>query len=183
MKYLTVKVLLETKGTVYRDLLLSETDRLNIVHKSIKKAFDFKGDQLASFIQENEGWGNDLEIPLENLMDAESKEMKDVTIGELLKEEGDQLLYNYDYLNEWKFYLEVIEVKTIDKKEDTPKLLKKHGKSPDENEKKLTGDDAESILMNAILGDDLNVDDEDDFDDNPFESGDYDSLDDYEEFQ
>jgi hypothetical protein len=49
-----------------------------------------------------------------------------------------------------------------------------------QNERKLSGEDAESILMNAILGDEFDEENEDDdlFGDEGFES-----LDDFEEFQ
>lgn len=181
MKNIVIKVLLETNETVYRDLLVSETSTLLDLHLLIKKAFNFNGTQLASFVQENEGWGNDIEFPLENLMDVPQKEMADVTCGSLLKEPEDQLLYTYDYLNEWKFYLEVIEIQETKETLAASTILKRFGDAPKENERELDGNDAEKILMNAMLGEEFE-DEEDLFNDDPFSSSNMESLDDYEEY-
>ena len=104
--------------------------------------------------------------------------MKNVKIGDVLKEEGDCLTYIYDYLSEWKFELEVIAIE--EKEADSKgKVVNQKGKAPKENEKRLSGDDAQSILMKEILGEDL---EEEEGDEDLFNSDDFDSLDDYEEY-
>lgn len=181
MKYLNVKVLLKTKETVYRDFLLSPENTLLELHHAILESYQFKGQELASFLRESDGWQAAEEFPLEALGENDRRLMKEVKTMEVFKNEGDQLTYIYDYLNEWKFYIELIEFQTINKKESTPKLIASFGKAPKEDERELSGDDAASFLMNELLKEE-GLDDEQDYDD-PFESGDYDSLDDYEEFQ
>jgi len=182
MKYFEVKVLVESKKTVYRDLLISSDNNLEEIYRAIIAAFEFKGDQMASFLVEGEGFQAVAEYPLEPLGENDSELMAEVKAERVFKEAGDQLTLIYDYMNEWKFHLEVIEVSTHDETKETPVLLKSGGKAPAENERDLSGKDAESILMNEILGDELSEEDEDNEEDF-FDSGDHDSLDDYEEYQ
>lgn len=181
MRQLVVKVLLETEGTVYRDLLVNETNTLSDLHVAIMSAFNFKENQLASFIKDNEGVENDQEYTSEDLNIEGKLLMKDTFLSSVLFEEGDQLTYIYDYINEWKFYLEVTEILFPEYSDKNISLLKSYGESPKESSKQLNTDDAESILMNALLGDELS---EDQFGEStdPFDSGDYESLDDFEEF-
>ena len=178
MNYFEVKVLVESRNTVYRDILISSENNLEELFQGIILAFEFEGKQMASFLVEGEGWQAAAEYPLEALGENDSKLMTDVKIGEVFKNSGDQLMLIYDYMNEWKFHLEVMEVHEKSEKRETPTVLRSAGKAPAENERELSGSDAESILMNAILGDELSDDDDDHFD-----SDDFDSIDDYEEFQ
>ena len=180
MHYFEVKVLIESKNTVYRDILISSENNLEELFQSTISAFEFEGKQMASFIVEGEGWQAAAEYPLEPLGENDSKLMAEVKIGEVFKNIGDQLTLIYDYMNEWKFHLEVMEVNELSEHKETPTVLRSRGSAPAENERELSGSDAESILMNAILGDELADEDEDD---DLFDSGDFDSLDDYEEFQ
>ena len=181
MKELLIKVLLETQNTVYRDILVKENHTLLQIHELIKKSFDFKSNELASFIKEEEGWDNDAEYPLEDVMNSGNPTMEKAIIADVLNESGDQLTYIYDYLNEWKFYLEVIDVEVNENKLLEPKLLRRFGDSPKEQDRDLNGEDAQSILLNAMMGDEFAEEDEDLYKD-PFDSGNMESLDDYEEY-
>ncbi|MEQ8623759.1 MAG: hypothetical protein RJQ00_08110 [Vicingaceae bacterium] len=180
MNFFEVKVLIETKNTVYRDLLLSSENNLEELFKAIIDAFGFEGKQMASFIIEGDGWQAAAEYPLEALGENDSKLMSDIKLSEVFKNIGDHLTLIYDYMNEWKFQIEVIGLNEQHSIKETPALLKSVGKAPNENERELSGNDAESILMNAILGDEFA---EDENDDDLFDSDDFDSLDDYEEYQ
>lgn len=182
MNYIEIKVVLtEANSIVYRDILLSSENNMLQLHQAIIDAFEFEGKQMASFIVEGDSWQAAAEYPLESLGENDNELMKDVTVEQVLKEEGNQLTYIYDYLNEWRFHIEVMAINNKSEIIETPKLLKSFGRAPIENERELSGKDAESILMDAILGDEFSEEEEneDDF----FNSGDYDSIDDYEEFQ
>tara|TARA_B110000503_G_C7163430_1_gene420773 strand:- start:3578 stop:4126 length:549 start_codon:yes stop_codon:yes gene_type:complete len=182
MKEFLVKVLMETHNTVYRDILVNENHTLLQIHELVKKSFGFNSNELASFIKEEEGWDNDTEYPLEDVMNSGNPTFEKLVVSDVFKEVGDQLTYVYDYLNEWKFYLEVIEVEVNENKLTEPKILKRVGSPPKEEERNLNGDDAQSILLSAMMGDEFSEDDDDLFKD-PFDSGNMESLDDYEEYQ
>ncbi len=182
MKEFLVKVLMETHQTVYRDILVHEDHTLFQIHELIKQAFGFTSNEFASFVKEQEGWDNDTEYPLEDVMNTGNPTFEKVVVSDVFSEVGDQLTYVYDYLNEWKFYLEVIEIEVKEDKIKEPKILKRFGSPPKEEERNLNGDDAQTILLNAMMGDEFSEDDEDLFKDS-LDSDNMDSLDDYEEFQ
>ncbi len=178
MKYFNIKALLESDEPGYCDFTISSKDTLEDLHHAILKAYRFSGEQMASFYETNEDWDIIEEIPLIAIdPNYDGTLMKDVLISKLIAEVGDQMIYIYDYLNEWKFYIEIMEIETAKPEKTTPLMLKRFGKVPNEHDKDISGVDAEKILMNAILGDEFDDDDDDDYGSDNFES-----LDDYEEY-
>lgn len=176
MKQISLKVILESDELIFRDLKVAESKNLEELHYAILNAFDFKGREMASFLKTDENWEALAEYTLEKISDdAKAKLMNETTVGEVFTQEGDSLSYIYDYLKEWKFEIEAFHIS--EEESDEIEVIHKHGKSPNENEKQLSGDDAESILMNAILGDEFEEEEDDDLFGDDFES-----LDDYEEY-
>ncbi|MEQ8908891.1 MAG: hypothetical protein RIC95_06850 [Vicingaceae bacterium] len=177
MKQIQLKVILESDELVFRDLNVPADKNLEELHYSILKAFNFKGKEMASFLKTDDNWEALAEFTLEAISEEKkAKLMRNAKVGDVFESIGDSLSYIYDYLKEWKFELEAFKVEEGNSTEI--EVIKEYGKAPDENEKKLSGEDAESILMNAILGDEFDEDEEDDLFGDGFES-----LDDYEEFQ
>lgn len=177
MNYFQIKVLLESDQPSYCDFSVSADNTLDELHEAILKAYRFSGDQMSSFYKTNEDWDIIEEYPYVAFdPNYDGDLMKDIKISDILINVGDQMMYIYDYLNEWKFFIEVIEEEK-EKPKKTPLMLKRFGKIPNEHDKDISGVDAENILMNAILGDEFEDDDEDEFDSDNFES-----LDDYEEY-
>lgn len=178
MKYFNIKVLLESDQPSYCDIAISSENTLEELHLAILKAYRFSGDQMASFYETNEDWDVIEEIPLIAIdPNYDGTLMKDIKVIHLIKEVSDQMMYIYDYLNEWKFFIELIEVLKDKPAKATPLMLKRFGKVPNEHDKDMNGVDAEKILMNAILGDEFDEEEED-----QFESDNFDSIDDYEEY-
>lgn len=180
MKYLKLKVLLEADKPCYCDFIVQGDNHLEELHRAILAAFEFEGKQMASFYEIDEDYEVIEEFPYAAIdPNYSGKLMKDIELSSLFNEMGDQLLYVYDYLNEWKFSVELIEENVEKPKQDCPLLVKSYGKKPKESDRDISGEDAEKILMNALLGDEL----DDDFDDEDWDSDNFDSLDDYEEYQ
>mgnify|MGYP001121419252 FL=1 len=93
MKEFLIKVLLESHTTVYRDILVQENHTLLQVHQLIKKSFNFSSNELASFVKEEEGWDNDVEYPLEDVMNSGNPTIEKIAVGDVFKTVGDQLTY------------------------------------------------------------------------------------------
>ncbi len=180
MKHLKIKVLLESDKLCFCDIMLSESETLSRLHRLILDSFQFEGKQMASFYQTNEDYDVLEEFPYAAIdPNYAGKLMEDVQLGEFISSVGDQLLYVYDYLNEWKFTLECVELDETKSEAEPPSLIKQVGRLPKEEDRDISGEDAESILMNALLGDELN----DEFkDEDDWESDSFDSIDDYEEY-
>lgn len=105
-----VRVILDTKEDVIRTLTVNEKISLESLHFDIAKAFGFNGQEMASFYRTDEEWNQGEEIPLFNMSEAgEGISMASCILNKTLPNQHDKLIYVYDFLQMWTFYVEVIE--------------------------------------------------------------------------
>lgn len=105
-----VRVILDTEEDVIRTLLVNEVKSLENLHFDISKSFGFDGQEMASFYRTDEGWNQGEEIPLFNMAEAgEGISMATCILNETLPNNNDKLIYVYDFLQMWTFYVEIIE--------------------------------------------------------------------------
>ena len=127
-----IRIILDTKEDVIRTLLVDNTINLGDLHLTIAKSFGFKGQEMASFYRIDEEWNQGEEIPLFNMAEAgEGISMQTCVLNTTLPEEGNKLIYVYDFLNMWTFYVEVIEVSS-EEKEGLPLIILTVGEIPAE---------------------------------------------------
>lgn len=159
-----IRIILDTKEDVLRTILVDDTINLESLHYTIAKAFGFEGQEMASFYRTDEEWNQGEEIPLFNMAEAgEAISMQTFILHETLPDENNKLIYVYDFLNMWTFYVDVVEINE-DKRTDLPQTILEVGEIPSEApEKEFVADK---------LGNEF--DDEDDLDD---DFGHYDDFD------
>lgn len=163
-----IRVILDTKEDVIRTILVDNKLNLEELHLTIAKSFGFGGQEMASFYRTDDEWNQGEEIPLFNMAEAgEGISMQSCILDETLPEENNKLIYVYDFLNMWTFYVEVIEVSS-ETKEDLPQIILTVGEIPNEApEKEFVAD-----KLDDGFGDDGDIDDEyghfDDFDYNEY---------------
>ncbi len=114
---------------VIRDLLVPSELNLDDLHIAILQSFQLSPGEMASFYRSNENWDQGEEIPLMPF-DAQQKSMKDLRVDHVLLEKEDRLLYVYDFLEMWTFFVECISIEEVDT--DKIKVLLIQGKRPDE---------------------------------------------------
>ncbi|PTM04616.1 MAG: hypothetical protein DA405_06730 [Bacteroidetes bacterium] len=127
------------KEDVYRDVVVPQKFNLEHLHLAIVRSFELAEGEMASFYESDNNWNQGDEIPL-MAFDPEQRSMPDISIYEIFEKTGDKLLYIYDFLNMWTFYVEQIE----DSEEDSDqiKLVLKHGERPAEAPvKNMQGDE------------------------------------------
>ena len=162
-----IRVILDTKEDVIRTLLVDDNLNLENLHLIIAKSFGFEGQEMASFYRTDEEWNQGEEIPLFNMAEAgEGISMQTCILKDTLSEENDKLIYVYDFLNMWTFYVDVVEI-SDDKRDDLPQTILTVGEIPEEApEKEFVADKLDGF------GDDGDIDDEfghfDDFDFNEY---------------
>ncbi|MHB0756451.1 IS1096 element passenger TnpR family protein [Polaribacter sp. M15] len=145
-----IRVILDTKEDVIRTILVDDNINLENLHYAIAKTFGFEGQEMASFYRTDDEWNQGDEIPLFNMAEAgEEVSMQTCVLKETLPEPNDKLIYVYDFLNMWTFYVDVIEIST-EKRSDLPKTILEVGKIPDEAPEK------------EFIADNLNDEDADD---------------------
>lgn len=175
MNIYSLKCIYEGSEIAFLDIEIDDHQSLKKLHETMIESLGYSGEQLASFYEINEDYEIINEISLADFM-SENQQMEVVSIADVFAEEGDQLLYTYDFLNEIKFTIECIEIKRSEK--NTAKLIKKYGTFPKENEEGVSNEEAESILLNAIMGQEFDEDFEEEED--LFGNEGFESLDDYE---
>ena len=163
-----IRVILDTKEDVIRTILVDDKLNLEDLHLIIAKSFGFEGQEMASFYRTDEEWNQGEEIPLFNMSEAgEGISMQTCILKDTLTEENDKLIYVYDFLNMWTFYVDVIEISN-ENRDDLPQTILTVGEIPEEApEKEFVAD-----KLNDEFGDDGDIDDEfghfDDFDYNEY---------------
>lgn len=106
-----VRIILDTKEDVIRTIVVDEIESLESLHTTIAGAFNFDGLEMASFYKTDCKWTQGEEIPLFNMSeDGEWLSMANCYLYETLPNVNDKLIYVYDFLKMWTFYVEVIEI-------------------------------------------------------------------------
>ncbi|MCF6348297.1 MAG: plasmid pRiA4b ORF-3 family protein [Flavobacteriaceae bacterium] len=159
-----IRLILDTKEDVIRDIAVSNETTLEDLHNSITNAFGFDGNEMASFYLTDDNWNQGEEIPLFNMGDAnEAIAMQNFFIKDVLSEDKSKLIYVYDFFSMWTFFVELITVAEDTNQFDLPSLLLSVGAVPSEApEKKFTseniGDDPAENYDNLENFDDFDFD-------------------------
>lgn len=177
MKIFTLRVIPDVKDTVYRDVEIGGNQSLEALHQSIVRAFELDGKQMASFFETDDFWDQKMEIPMIKITDEDSNIMSDLTVAQLLHKVDDKLLYIYDFLLMRQFFVEVMEIDESKQSKNLPRVVKRYGDSPKVSKSVENAENAESILLEALLGADFSKE-LDEFEDESKDEDDWDNLND-----
>jgi len=165
-----IRVFLDAKEDVFRDIEIKEKQTLFTLYKGIISAFSLQGEELASFYELDEEGNQGKEIPLEDMSDDETDEtMADFYIKEAFSEVGTRLMFVYDFFEMWTFVAELIAVEEKPAVLNYPLTVYRFGSMPLKAPKKdlvvdLDEDDDMDFAEDAELND-LQIDEDLDVDD------------------
>ena len=154
----------DTEEDIFRDLEIRETDTLEDLHNIITQSFGFDGLEMASFYISNDTWEQGEEISMFDVSEGANavRLMNETVINDVTHEMATKLIYVYDFLSMWTFYVELAEIVEEAEGQDYPNLMFVHGQIPDEAPiKNFESEDLEEF---------------DEFDDG-YDINDYDNLD------
>ncbi|MFD2550306.1 hypothetical protein ACFSQP_00630 [Bizionia sediminis] len=158
----------DSEDDVFRDIEIRENDTLEDLHNTITQSFGFDGMEMASFYVSDDEWNQGEEISLFNMNDGPDavKLMSETNINEVVNKTKTKLIYVYDFLSMWTFFVELAEIADEAKGVDYPNLMFVHGQVPDNAPEKNF--EAESFDDYNEFEDDLDIDDYDNlnFDEN-----------------
>lgn len=174
MNTVVLRVVVDTEEDIFRDIEIRADQNFEELHDAIIKSFEFGGDQMASFYMSNDNWEKGQEIGLMDLSafdgDDSTPSMKNTSISNFLTDRHQKMLYVYDFLKMWIFYVEVIAINDASTSEVYPKVVREFGAAPDEDAKEVPD-----------LFDGINLDEDDEFGMKD-EDDDYDDFDDDDPF-
>ena len=136
-----LRVILDVEQDVFRDLEIEASASLDDLHLSITQAFGFLGNEMASFYRTNEEWVQGEELPLLDLDDIDSQAQQ--PLNTFFDADHHKLIYIYDFLNLWTFFIELMEVGEPDAGIEYPNLIFGQGEVPEEAPEKSFKEAAE----------------------------------------
>ena len=164
------RVTLDVLDDVFRDVAIRKTDTFEDLHFAILQAFGFEGQEIASFYKSDEEWNQGEEIALEDMSDGQSKlkMMSETHLEDILSEKQTKLIYVYDFLNMWTFYVELADITEPESSRNYPDLLFAQGQLPENPpEKKFEADLFDQFsdeFSEELDNDGLDLDDFEDLD-------------------
>mgnify|MGYP001307175126 CR=1 FL=1 len=102
-----VRIHLEHKKDVIRDLKIPSNKSLEDLHHAIIKALEIEENEMASFYMTNENLELLQEIPLFKIDEKDNLmlDMSEIRISSILTDLNSQLIYIYDFLKMWRFLI------------------------------------------------------------------------------
>jgi hypothetical protein len=134
MAVLKFRIYLEEDDSVYRDVLVKHTQPFLQLHFGILKAYEFDNKHQATFYRSNDSWQHGREISLEKydkIYKAEPLLMDSTTIGSEIRDPNQKFVYVYDFIKNWSFLVELINVSKEDNgRTEFPAVIKTEGIGP-----------------------------------------------------
>lgn len=174
------RVIIDTEEDVFRDIEIETDATFEEFHRSILDAFDFEEGEMASFYMSDENWEKGLEIPLMDMDIKAALSMKSSKLSDLLSKPSDKVLYVYDFMRMWIFYIEMVEVKKDAPSTIYPRVSLVYGDAPSQDSKEmdLFGEEFSEDEFKEVHGNSSEDDDDEekmfDEDDEFFDAEDFD---------
>ena len=127
------RVILDTEEDVFRDIEIEQNATLEQFHNVITQSFGFDGNEMASFYTSDEQWNQGEEVSLFDMGDGNDpvKLMNETYIEDIVDEDSPKLIYVYDFLSMWTFFVELAEIAEYENGREYPNIMFVHGQLPD----------------------------------------------------
>ena len=135
------RVTIDYEEDVLREIEIRSDLSFFEFQRIIVSAFEFSGKQMSSFYMSNEEWDKGEEIVLFDMGFEETNDsprvMETTQLSELINKEDQRMLFVYDFLKMWVFYIELIGENPPEKEISYPRIITSIGTPPDEEQKSL----------------------------------------------
>lgn len=135
------RIILDAPEDIFRDLEIEASASLEDFHYAIAQSFGFGGSEMASFYTTNENWEQGEELPLLDMGEGTTP-MAGKSLTEFFDADNHHLIYVYDFLALWTFFVELMEVGEKNPTALYPNLVFGQGDVPEEApEKSFEGEE------------------------------------------
>lgn len=145
MAVLKFRIYFEEDDSIYRDVAIKHTQTFLNLHQVILKSYEFDSKHQATFYRSNDHWQRGREISLARYDKTYKKDpliMEETAIGTEIANPNQKFIYVYDFVKNWSFLVELINVsKEENARLDYPVVTKTEGIAPSQyGTKGLMGD-------------------------------------------
>lgn len=128
-----IRIILDAENDIFRDIEIEASNTLEDFHNAITQAFGFLGNEMASFYTCDEDWNQDKEIALFDMSDngSDVQLMNETFLEDILSEQKTKLIYVYDFLSMWTFFVELADITEKEDGRAYPNVLFSFGEIPD----------------------------------------------------
>lgn len=142
-----IRIILDTNEDIFRDIEIEAGNSLEEFHNAIAQAFGFLGNEMASFYTCDEEWKQDEEIALFDMSEngSDIRLMNESFLEDVLTIKTPRLIYVYDFLNMWTFFVELADIVDAEPGRSYPNLLFSFGELPESPPEKKFKADEESV--------------------------------------
>ncbi len=106
------RIVFDTLEEVFRDIEIQADATLEDLHNAVVQAFGFDGLEMASFYLTDDEWNQGEEIVLFDMSEGRSsvRIMNETAIDTVVSTTNTKLIYVYDFMAMWTFYVELADV-------------------------------------------------------------------------
>jgi len=131
------RVLMVDKSEAIRDIEIASDATFESFHHAILNAFDFKGQEMASFYVSDAEWNYGREIPYADMGVSEDGKkppviMKDMLISDCMRSTSQRYIYSYDFMSMWNFMVELVHANEPEEGLEYPRLVFSANTAPSE---------------------------------------------------
>lgn len=148
-----IRIILDAEDDIFRDIEIEEHNSMEDFHNAITQAFGFLGNEMASFYTCDDDWKQDEEIALFDMSESGSdvRLMNEILLKDILTEHSPKLIYVYDFLSMWTFFVELADIVEKEDGRTYPNTLFSFGELPDSPpEKEFQAEKSEYDFDNTL---------------------------------
>ncbi|MFH6601968.1 hypothetical protein ACEZ3G_00655 [Maribacter algicola] len=128
-----IRIILDAEEDIFRDVEIEASTTMEDFHNVIAQSFGFLGNEMASFYTCDENWNQDEEIALFDMSEKGSdvRLMNETFLEDVMTEDSPKLIYVYDFLSMWTFFVELADIVEKESGQSYPNLLFSFGELPE----------------------------------------------------
>ena len=127
------KVMFKYRKGTWRKIELKATDTLEDLHDAIQDAIEWDNDHLYSFFMDNKFSKGDFDAEYTRPYEPEGRNTADkAKVGMFGFSKGQKFAYLFDFGDNHRFEIEVVDFGTVDKSKDYPVVFESKGKAPEQ---------------------------------------------------
>ena len=128
-----IRIILDAEEDIFRDIEIDADSSMEEFHNAIAQSFGFLGNEMASFYTCDESWNQNEEIALFDMNEngSDVRLMNESFLVDVLTRNSPKLIYVYDFLSMWTFFIELADIVEKESGQSYPNVLFSFGELPE----------------------------------------------------